>query len=657
MMTPKEAISYIENYGWSTTKLGLERTKELLRRLDNPEKKLKFVHVAGSNGKGSTCAMLSSILTAAGYKTGLYISPYIQVFNERIQINGEYIPGERLAELTERVKKIADSMEDHPSQFELVTAIAIQYYYEENCDIVVLEVGMGGALDSTNAIDAPEVAVITNIGLEHTEYLGDTLEIIAETKGGIIKEGCTCVCYDGEPEVNEVIERICTERNVPLSIVDFSRIEPLGMSLDGQAFSYKNKASEGHLEDHTISYEGKKIACDEKIYEIPLVGPHQLKNASVVLEVINVLRNKGYAIDDEAIRSGFAKTSWPARFEVLSKYPIFILDGGHNPQCAEALIDSISNLLADEMPILILGVLADKDYGTIVDMMMPYADTFVCVTPNSDRALPGDKLAEFIQSKGAAAIAASNIPKGIETALDLSIAKNRDSDNCSFDYGKDIAASFGKPIIALGSLYLAGAVRTDFMKVYKGWLRKICKSKRDSLSEKQRIEKSETICRTISEMPEYQNAKTIMLYKWTKGEVKLDYLEKLNPDKAGKTFVYPLCIDKENMIAIEPGGAAQGKDSEAIWREGPFGIKEPNREMGREVLPEEIDMVICPLVGFDEYDNRLGMGGGYYDRFLPKCKKAKKIGVAFDVQELPMVPVEDYDVMLDDIITDKDTWI
>ena len=201
-MTPQEAIDYIEQFTWSTTKLGLERTQALLRALGDPQKKLKFIHVAGSNGKGSTCAMLAAILRSAGYRTGLYISPYIQDFCERMQIDGENVPGDKLAEITERVRVIADAMEDHPSQFELVTAIAMEYFCEARCDIVVLEVGMGGALDSTNAIDAPEVAVITNIGLEHTEYLGDTLEKIAATKAGIIKSGCSAVCYDGAPEVD-----------------------------------------------------------------------------------------------------------------------------------------------------------------------------------------------------------------------------------------------------------------------------------------------------------------------------------------------------------------------------------------------------------------------------------------------------------------------
>ena len=613
MMTPKEAISYIENYGWSTTKLGLGRTKELLRRLNNPEKNLKFIHVAGSNGKGSTCAMLSSVLTAAGYKTGLYISPYIQVFNERIQIDGEYIPGERLAELTERVKNIADSMEDHPSQFELVTAIAIQYYYEEGCDIVVLEVGMGGALDSTNAIDAPEVAVITNIGLEHTEYLGDSLEIMAETKGGIIKEGSTCVCYDGDPVVNSVIERICREKNVPLYTAYFSRIKPIGMNLDGQRFRYKAPGMEGEE------------------FEIPLIGPHQLKNVSVVLEVINVLKGKGFSIESDSIRTGLAKTSWPARFEVLSKDPVFILDGGHNPQCAEALTESIRELLPEEKIIFILGVLADKDYKTIVDMMLPYGDMFVAVTPISDRALPGEDLADYIRSKGGNAISAEDIQGGIETALRIN--ENR-------------------PIIAFGSLYLAGAIRTEFHSVYKKWLRKRLKKSRESLGEEDRIEKSRKICRKIEESPAYKNSKVIMLYKWTGGEVRLDYLEEIN-SKNQKTLIYPLCIDKEHMIALEPGGSVDAASNhDDIWRDGSFGIKEPVREKGKEYDPSEIDLVICPLVGFDDDGNRLGMGGGYYDRFLPECVNAKKIGVAFNVQRLLKVPTGDYDFRLDEIVSD-----
>ena len=192
-MTAHEAINYIESCTWSRTRLGLGRTRELLSKLGNPQKKLRFIHVAGTNGKGSTCAMLASVMQKAGYKTALYTSPYICRFNERMQINGVEIPDDRLAELTERVKPIAEGMADHPSQFELVTAIAMLYFLEEQCDIVVLEVGLGGALDSTNAIDCPECAVITTIGLEHTEYLGHTLPEIASAKAGIIKPNCDVV--------------------------------------------------------------------------------------------------------------------------------------------------------------------------------------------------------------------------------------------------------------------------------------------------------------------------------------------------------------------------------------------------------------------------------------------------------------------------------
>ena len=213
-MTPQEAIAYIETGIWSTMRLGLDRTYELLDLLGNPQKKLKFIHVAGSNGKGSTCAMLDEILHRAGYRTGLYTSPYILSFCERMRVNGEDIPGERLAEVTEKVRALAESMEDHPSQFEMVTAIALEYFYQSGCDIVVLEVGLGGETDSTNAIDAPEVAVITNIGLEHTEYLGDTLEKIAAVKGGIIKTGCHAVCYDGAPEVSATIAKVLSWRSI-----------------------------------------------------------------------------------------------------------------------------------------------------------------------------------------------------------------------------------------------------------------------------------------------------------------------------------------------------------------------------------------------------------------------------------------------------------
>lgn len=419
MMNVNEAIKYIEDRGWTTTHFGLSRTLALLEALGNPQKKLKFVHVAGSNGKGSTCAMVHSILRQAGYRTGLYISPYIQKFNERIQIEGECIPDDRLVEITRRVARIADAMEDRPTHFELVTAIGMEYFFEEKCDIVVLEVGMGGELDSTNAIDAPEVAVITNIGLEHTQWLGNTLEEIAHTKSGIIKTGCDAVCYDGAPEVTEVVKAYCMEKGVPLTCLDFTELESISEGLDGQRFSYKGTE-----------------------YELALLGRHQLNNAAVALETVAALRRRGWTIDELAVRRGLRYAVWPARLEVLRKEPLLLLDGGHNPQCIEALSASLANLLPESRFTFVLGILADKNYGQMVDMLMPLAERFICLTPDSPRALPAEDLAAVITSKGGTA-------ESFGADIDGALAR---------------AASFGTPAVAMGSLYLAGLIRDRFVK-------------------------------------------------------------------------------------------------------------------------------------------------------------------------------------------------
>ena len=223
-MNVTEAIEYIHSVCWKGSIPGLGRTQTLLAKMGNPEKKLKFVHIAGTNGKGSTAAMTASILRKAGYRTGLYTSPFIYRFHERMQVDGVEISDEDLAAVTEYVKPLAQSMEESPTEFELVCCIAFEYFYRQNCDIVVLEVGMGGALDSTNVIEVPEVAVITNIGLDHTEVLGDTVEKIAETKAGIFKENGRAAVYRSTPSVEKVFEDICAERNVSLKKADFHYI-------------------------------------------------------------------------------------------------------------------------------------------------------------------------------------------------------------------------------------------------------------------------------------------------------------------------------------------------------------------------------------------------------------------------------------------------
>ena len=597
-MTAEQAIAYIEDFGWSKSRPGLERTRALLRALGDPQKRLKFVHVAGSNGKGSTCAMVESVLRQAGYRTGLYISPYIQDFCERIQVAGQNIPGPRLADITARVRVIADAMADHPTQFELITAIAMVYFLEERCDIVVLEVGMGGQLDSTNVIDAPEAAVICNIGLEHTEYLGSTLEEIAAAKAGIIKPGCAVVCYDGSPEVTGVISRVSREQGVPMHLSRFDEIIPLSHSLEGQRFVWR----------------GQEFA-------LPLLGEHQLRNAAVALDTIQALRTRGWSIPVQAVRAGLARVTWPARFEVLSHSPLFILDGGHNPQCAQAMAGVLREDLPENKVIFLMGVLRDKDYRAILDILAPFAAGFFCLTPDSPRALPAGELAALIQAEYALPAQAMAGPEqAVPAALDT-----------------------GLPAVAFGSLYLAGAIRTAFPAVLRSWLRRRGIQARDGLSPRARAKQSQAIVAAILASPEFQAARTILLYRAVRGEADLSGLEQ-TALRQGKQVVYPLCLPGRRMEARLPNGP-EG------WQTGPFGIPEPDPGQSRLIPPEELDLVLCPCAAFDEAGTRLGMGAGYYDRYLPRCVQACAAAVAFECQKVPHIPAQAWDQPMDLMFT------
>ena len=416
-MNVNEAIAYIHSVFWKGSVPGLGRTQELLRRIGNPEKKLKFIHIAGTNGKGSTAAMTASILRQAGYRTGLYTSPDIYRFHERMQIDGEQIADEDLIAITEFVKPHADAMEECPTEFELVSCIAFEYFARKNCDIVVLEVGMGGALDSTNVIPTPEVAVITNIGLDHTDYLGDTVEKIAETKAGIFKEGGSAVVYPGTEGVEAVYRKVCAQRNLSLKIADFGQLNPLRHDLFGQVFDCGQR----------------------KALELPLLGDHQLHNAAVVLSIADTLIEKGWNITEENIREGLRLVSWPGRFDIVSRDPLFIIDGGHNPQCIEALVKNIEDYLTGRKVIALTGVLADKDYGDMYKPVMPLVEQFVCITPPNPRKLEAAELAKHLQRVGAVATPCETIEEGVRTALKL-------------------AGSDGV-VLCFGSLYTIGDIR------------------------------------------------------------------------------------------------------------------------------------------------------------------------------------------------------
>lgn len=396
-MNAEQAIAYIHSVCWKGSIPGLGRTQELLEKMGNPEKKLKFVHIAGTNGKGSTAAMTASILRKAGYRTGLYTSPYIYRFHERIQVDGVEISDEDLTEITEYVKPLADSMAQSPTEFELVCCIAFEYFYRKKCEIVVLEVGMGGAWDATNVIEVPEVAVITNIGLDHTEYLGDTVEKIAETKSGIFKPHGHGVVYRSTPSVEAVYERVCAERDVSLRKADFEGLVLKAHTLEGQVFDCGSR----------------------KNLVLPLLGDHQLHNASVVLSIADTLIGEGWKISEQNIYDGIRDVRWPGRFDIVCRKPLFIIDGGHNPQCIEALVKNIRDYLAGKKVVALTGVLADKDYADMYKPVMPLVDRFVCITPPNPRKLEAEQLARYLRKAGAQAQAGESILDGVKQAMDL----------------------------------------------------------------------------------------------------------------------------------------------------------------------------------------------------------------------------------------------
>lgn len=410
----EEAIEYIHSFSWMGSRPGLERTTALLNAIGNPEQKLKFVHVVGTNGKGSTSAMVASMLAADGKVTGLYTSPFIRRFHERMMVNGNEITDDELAEVTKFVGEKADELEEHPTEFELVTCIALEYYCRKNCDYVVLEAGMGGRLDSTNAIPAPEVVVITNIGLDHTGVLGETIEAIAEEKAAVIKPGCKVVLYRQSDSVYRIVERICKEQGCDLYVVGTEQLELISDTLDGQK----------------IRWRGKELL-------LPLLGEHQRHNAAVALTAADVL-----PLSDQAIERGMAMTRWPGRFEVLSRSPRFIVDGGHNPQCAETIAYNLNYYFPGEKAIILIGVLADKDFREVCSIVEPYAAGFVTVTPDSYRALPAAELAEQLAVYEKPVTVCDSISEGVGRACDL--------------------AGENGIVCAFGSLYMTGEIRACF---------------------------------------------------------------------------------------------------------------------------------------------------------------------------------------------------
>ena len=410
-MTYEETLQYIHSVSWRGSRLGLHRVQELCARLGDPQKQLRCVHIAGTNGKGSVSAMLASIFRHAGMRMGLFTSPYVYAFNERMQIDGEPISDDALTEIVEALRPHADAMEDPPTEFELITVAAFLWFAKEQCDIVVLEAGLGGRLDATNVIESPAAAVITGIGLDHTDALGSTTAEIAAEKAGILKRGCPVILGECDDEAREVIRDAAVAAGAVLYPTDVRPVRILEATL-----------------------EGTKFAVDWRRYETNLLGVYQPKNAAVAIRTAQVL-----GMGEEDIRAGVAQVRWPARFEILQREPLIIFDGGHNPQGVSTAVETVRALLPGKVD-LVTGVMADKDYEAIAENLSAIVENVWCVTPDNPRSLSAeDYVAVFVRA-GIPATPAATVAEGVRLA-------------------RAHAESTGRPLLILGSLYLYKEVR------------------------------------------------------------------------------------------------------------------------------------------------------------------------------------------------------
>jgi len=401
-MTYEEAKDFLAGCNQYAGEYTLAPLTEMLARLGDPQEQLKFVHIAGTNGKGSTLAYVSTVLKEAGYKVGRYVSPTIFDYRERIQVNEQYIPREALIRLTEQIRDVGQQMLAeglrHPTMFEAETALAFLWFAEQKCDLVVLEVGMGGRTDATNVITNTETAVLASISLDHLGVLGNTLGEIAAQKAGIIKPGCTVVTAAQEPEARAVV--LDQAKRCGCTVVESDQKLAVNRrrGLLKQYFDYRER----------------------KDVEISLSGEYQFINGALALDVIDALRERGYTIPEEAVRKGMSSAVWGARFSVIGKDPLFILDGAHNRDAARLLRQTIDNYLSGKRLIFIMGVLADKEYDVVAGMTAPCAAEIITVeTPDNPRALPAKALAKTIEKYNPHVQAAESLHMAVEKAYEL----------------------------------------------------------------------------------------------------------------------------------------------------------------------------------------------------------------------------------------------
>lgn len=434
MMKEREAMEYIESCSGLGIVPGLDSIRELCRRLGDPQKELKFIHIAGTNGKGSVSSYVATVLKCAGYRVGRYISPVIFQYRERIQVNDKWISVRALCDGVELIRMKCEEMSaeglPHPTPFEIETALGFLYFKEKKCDIVVLETGMGGLLDATNIVENTLVAVLTSISMDHMKFLGNTLEEIAEQKAGILKKGCVAVSAAQQPEAMRVIEKRATELACPLVVSRPDKVSHMRYGLQKQQFDYAGFSK----------------------LEIILAGKYQIENAALAVDVLQVLKEKGFRMTEEKLRRGLKETVWPGRFTVIGKRPLFIVDGAHNEDAAKRLAESIEFYFTNRRIIYIMGVLKDKEYEKVIGLTHSYADQIITVaTPGNSRALSAYNLACEVAKVHKNVTAVDSLEEAVEMSMLLA--------------GKDDV------IIAFGSLSYLGRlmeiVATKYGKAVK----------------------------------------------------------------------------------------------------------------------------------------------------------------------------------------------
>lgn len=398
-MDYQQSRAYIKDAEKYGSVLGLDNMRELMRRLGNPQEQLKYVHVAGTNGKGSFLAYLYSTLSETGYRVGRYISPAIYSYRERMEVAYEPVSREKFAEYLTKIATVIEGMTAdglaHPTPFEIETAVAFLFFADEKCDLVLLEVGMGGDMDATNIIPAPVLATLVSISIDHEDFLGKTLGEIAQKKAGIVKKGCRVVSAEQKEEAEEVIRRVCLEQEVALKFVEPKKAEVLKESVFGQTFCYEGET-----------------------YEIPLAGVHQIENAVLALEALQILDECGYPTTLVQRKQGMKKTVWGGRFTVIHEKPLFIVDGAHNPAAADKLALSVEHFFEGKKIHYIMGIFKDKEYDYVIDRTCPYAHSILTVeTPGNPRAFPAEELAVEIGKRHANVKAAESLEDAVEKAF------------------------------------------------------------------------------------------------------------------------------------------------------------------------------------------------------------------------------------------------